>query len=440
LCCDLQYLIRVRVRWQLGVGTGVTSGNGRLPRLRTWRDWALVGAILAIGACNGPAPPQEGAALLVGAPISLSGSLSSEGQLVEQGYEMWQQWVNSNGGINVAGIRHRVRLLLQDDQSRPDLDMQVATNLARDGAVQFLLGPNDDDSTAAVALVAEHYRIPLVEGAGVTLALFMRGFRYTFGVASPTDQYTVGMMYMLAGLFPKPLTIALLSADDQFSQEVAQSAKTAAHDRGLQIVLDLDYPANSTDMTAVVARAAAAKPDIVIDSGHLAEAVAIQRACRTLSLDAKAFVYSVGPSVPEFIAKLGPDADYVFTVAQWTPQVRYQAQMYLTAAKYVLEYRRYFRTLNQPAYETAQATAAGLALQRAIETAGTTRPEAVRDALASLDVATFFGRLKFDSRGANVYKPMVVEQIQRSRLHTVYPPSVADAAPNYPTPAWAVRA
>ncbi len=53
-----------------------------------------------------------------------------------------------------------------------------------------------------------------------------------------------------------------------------------------------------------------------------------------------------------------------------------------------------------------------MAFQYALERAGSLDPEKVRDALAKLDVTTFYGILKFDSRGLNVYKPMVVNQIQ----------------------------
>ncbi len=119
--------------------------------------------------------------------------------------------------------------------------------------------------------------------------------------------------------------------------------------------------------------------------------------------------------------------------------MRYRPQMYLTVPEYIAAYRRMFRTLDEPVYQTADATAAGPALQRAIEDAESTRPQEVRNALADLDVMTFIGRLKFDSRGANVYKPMVVEQIQRSRHHTVFPLDVADARVAYPTPPWAER-
>jgi branched-chain amino acid transport system substrate-binding protein len=416
--------------------------DGWVSRQPRWRGRALLGLVLLVVACGAPspAPPaRQGSDLLVGAALSLTGSLAREGKLTQQGYQMWQDWVNGRGGVEVAGVRHRVQLLVRDDQSRPELSQAVATDLVKGSGVQFLLGPYGSDSTAAVAAVAEQYQVPLVEAGGAAQAIFSHGYRYTFGVLSLTDQYMAGVIDMVGRLAPRPRTIALLGADDRFSQEVAESVRAHAALRGLEIVLDLRYPAGSTDVTALVARAAAAQPDIVINSGHLAEAVAIHRAARAQALDAGVFAYSVGPSTPEFIAELGPDADYVFAGAQWTPQVRYRPQIYLAAPDYIAAYKRRFRTLQEPAYHTAQATAAGLALQRAIEDAGSMQPDAVRDALAGLDVMTFYGRLKFDSRGANVFKPMVVEQIQHSRHHTVFPPNVADTGPSYPTPPWRLR-
>ncbi|HXM55667.1 MAG TPA: amino acid ABC transporter substrate-binding protein [Candidatus Dormibacteraeota bacterium] len=396
----------------------------------------------ALVACGGAARAQserQGGDILIGAALALTGSMAAEGQLTEQGYQMWQDWVNEQGGIEVGGVRHRVQLLLRDDQSKPDLSGALATDLVKGSGVQFLLGPYGSDSTSAVAVAAEQYQVPLVEPAGAAQAIFSHGYRFTFGIPSLTDRYMAGIMEMVSHLTPRPRTVALLAADDRFSQEVAESVKAGAPAEGLDVVLGLRYPAGSTDVTALVAKAAAAQPDILINSGHLAEAVAIHRAARALSLDAKVFAYSVGPSTPEFVAQLGPDADYVFVGAQWTPQLRYRPQMYLTTPEYIAAYKLRFRTLQDPPYQAAQATAAGLALQRAIENAGSMQPLAVRDALAGLDVMTFYGRLKFDSRGANVYKPMVVEQIQHSRHHTVYPPTVADTGPAYPTPAWRVR-
>ena len=52
---------------------------------------------------------------------------------------------------------------------------------------------------------------------------------------------------------------------------------------------------------------------------------------------------------------------------------------------------------------------------------------------------TFFGQIKFDSRGINIYKPMVVEQIQNGTHYTVFPLDVANGRPQYPTPSWSSR-
>jgi branched-chain amino acid transport system substrate-binding protein len=56
-----------------------------------------------------------------------------------------------------------------------------------------------------------------------------------------------------------------------------------------------------------------------------------------------------------------------------------------------------------------------------MQNARSTDPTAVRNALAQLNVTTFFGEIRFDARGANVYKPMVVSQVQYGKLVTIYP-------------------
>jgi branched-chain amino acid transport system substrate-binding protein len=80
-----------------------------------------------------------------------------------------------------------------------------------------------------------------------------------------------------------------------------------------------------------------------------------------------------------------------------------------------------------------------LAFQYALEKAGSLDPQKVRDALAALDVMTFYGPITFDKRGVNMTKPMVVQQIQNGKLITVWPAAIAEAKPLYPTPAWNAR-
>src|SRR5438445_758300 len=175
------------------------------------------------------------------------------------------------------------------------------------------------------------------------------------------------------------------------------------------------------------------------DGIPMAESIAINKAAKQLGLNAKIFAYSVGPSTPDFISALGADANYVYDGSQWTPQVKYRPSFYLSVADYVKAYQKKYNSTEPPDYHVAESTAGCLAFEKAIENAGSLDPSKVRDALAALDVMTFFGEIKFDSRGINIYKPMVVEQIQSGTHYTVFPAAVANGQPQYPTPTWSSR-
>ncbi len=413
-----------------------------MPNLR-YVTVLIAGVFLAAG-CGGGAgnAPKTGEDIIIGAPISITGVQSKEGALTQQGYDMWKDWINNQqGGINVKGTKHKVQILYADDQSKPDISAQLAQQLITDKKAQFLLGPYGSATTASDAVIAEKNSIPMVEGNGAAQAIFNKGYKYTFGVLSPANKYLQGVIDLAASgqVSPKPATVAMLSADDNFSLEVAQAVNDYAPTKGLQVVYYSKYPNGSTDVSSLVAAAKAKNPDIVLNSGHLAEAIAINKAAKDLKLDAKIFAYSVGPSTPDFIQALGKDANYVYDGSQWTPQVKYKPSFYLSVADYVAAYKKMFNTQDDPDYHVAESTAACLALQKAIENAGSLNADKVRDTLASLDVMTFFGEIKFDSRGVNMTKPMVVEQIQDGKHHTVYPADVADAKAQYPTPAWSSR-
>jgi branched-chain amino acid transport system substrate-binding protein len=400
---------------------------------------ALAVLLAACGSAGGGGGNATGEDIVIGVPMSITGTQSKEGALAKQGYDMWRQWINGQGGVAVNGTKHHVQLTYEDDQSKPDISAQLTQKLITEEKAQFLLGPYGSATTASDAVIAEKNGVPMVEGNGAAQAIFNQKYRFVFGVLSPANVYLQGVLDMAATLTPRPTTVAMLSADDNFSLEVSKAVMDYAPSKGFQIVYSDRYPNGSTNLSGLVANAKARSPEIVLNSGHLQEAIAINKAAKDLKLDAKLFAYSVGPSTPDFITALGKDADYVLDGSQWTPQVKYKPSFYLSVADYVTAYQKQFGTQDAPDYHVAESTAACLALQKAIENAGSLKPDKVRDALAALDVVTFFGRIKFDSRGINTYKPMVVEQIQNGKHHTVWPNDVADAKPQYPTPSWSAR-
>jgi branched-chain amino acid transport system substrate-binding protein len=404
-------------------------------------------ALLALAGCDlspGPSQPSMGSDLLIGVPMSLTGSQSKEGALSKQGYDLWADWVNGKGGITAQGVRHRVQLRYVDDQSKADASAQVTQQLISDQKVSFLLGPYGSSATAADAPIAEQNHVPFISTNGAAQAIFSHGYRYVFGVMSPASKYLQGVLDMAASMTPKPITIAMLSADDSFSVEVAKAVVDYAPRVGLQVVYSQSYPNGSTNLYAQIGQAKQKNPDILLNSGHLVEAIAINKAAKDLRLGAKIYAYSVGPATPDFAQALGNDSNFVFSGSQWSPEIKYRQTMYISAPEYVQAYQQKFGTKDQPAYQpayqVADATAGGLALQAAIEHSNSLDAEKVRDALGALDIITFYGRIKFDQTGLNTFKPMVVEQIQNGRLATVWPLEMATAKALYPTPTWLARA
>ena len=391
------------------------------------------------GSTNSGSTSKTGDPIIFGSALSVTGQQAKEGALTKQGYDLWLDWINQQGGIVVKGVKHPVQILYQDDQSKPDQSAILVQKLITEQKAQYILGPYGSAASATDAVVAEKNGVPMVEANGAAQSIFSKGYKFTFAVLSPANKYLTGVIDMAAALNPKPTTLAMLSADDNFSLEVAKAVVEYAPTKGINVVFNQKYPNGSTDLSGVLSQAKAQNPDILMNSGHLAEAIAINKSAKDLKLNAKIAAYSVGPSTPNFIQALGKDANYVYAGSQWTAQVKYSPAFYLSVKDYVAAYQKKFNSTDDPDYHVAESTAACLAFQKALENAGSLDPNKVRDALAALNVTTFAGVIRFDSRGVNIYKPMVVEQIQNGKHFTVYPADVANGKAMYPTPSWDSR-
>lgn len=407
--------------------------------MKTTRSLGIGLACAALLATAAPSPAQQLPTITFGAPISMTGKIVPEGKAEHDGFEFWKDYVNIHGGILVGGTRYRVNIVYRDDQSSPAGAAAAAEKLLAVDRVQFLLGPYSSELNLAVAPIAEVHATPLIVCGGSSEKIYNQGYKYVFGVLSPARKYLVGIIEMASKRTPKIQTAAIVNSDDTFSVEAANAAAESANNHGIRVVYRKTY-ANKTDNVDDVAEGiAAAHPDMILDSGHYDDSVLLHKTLRAKNVEAKIYGYTVGPDQPAFRETLGKSANYVFGGTQFTTGVKYAgaAGFLSNAASYGNLFEAQYHY--QPGHPTASCTAAGLAYQYALQNAGTLDAAKVRQALADLDVTTFYGRLKFDARGANDTKPMVVLQIQDGRIVTVYPYRIAESAPKYPTPTWALR-
>jgi branched-chain amino acid transport system substrate-binding protein len=266
----------------------------------------------------------------------------------------------------------------------------------------------------------------MISSAGADDKIYDKGYQNIFGVLSPASEYLATIVKAVAeDANPTPQTVAILSADDGFSKTSAEGGAAEAEKQGMEVVATEFFPEGATDVSNQLTKVKPMSPDLILGAVHLEEGIAIVKQAKELGVEpAGGFGETVAPPTPDFSETLGRDAENVLGSSQWTTKTEGEDDYFGTAEDYAegfeAEYGR------APEYHNAEASAAALAMVLAIQEAGSLEVDAVREALADMDETSFFGAIKFDDTGKNIYKPMQVIQIQGGEPVTVWPEGDAE--------------
>ena len=381
------------------------------------------------------AAPTE--TLRIGAAVALTGGVSKEGNLVKDGFEVWQQYVNDQGGIEVAGKRYRIELKLYDDESKADTATRLTEKLITEDKVQFILGPFSSGITQATSTISERYGVLTVNPQANADGIYERGYKYIFSILPPASSYMRGVIDMAATFSPKPEKVAVMIRDDPFGNFAGEGAAKYATEKGFQVVFKEKYPANATDVSSILTQVKAANPDMLLASTLFQDSVLITKQAKDLQFAPKLIGYTAGPALPDFIQSLGKDADYVFGSEWWLPTLKYDCVVFGNAQQYVETFKKIKNY--EPFYHAASGSAAGVMLQLALQQAGKLEADPVREAMLKLEPKTFWGPIGWSDQGKNVKGTTIPSQIQDGKLLAVWPTDAREAAPKYPTPGWDQR-
>ncbi|MFA6505488.1 MAG: ABC transporter substrate-binding protein, partial [Treponemataceae bacterium] len=112
---------------------------------------AFGGSVFAEGSKEGKKGGSD--VIKIGASVALTGGLSRFGNMVKNGYEIWQEKVNAAGGISVGGTKKKVQVIYYDDQSDNQTSAKLTEKLITEDKVQFLLGPFGSGPTFATTAI-----------------------------------------------------------------------------------------------------------------------------------------------------------------------------------------------------------------------------------------------------------------------------------------------
>lgn len=388
--------------------------------------------LTACGPTKPSAPSGFDCTIHLGAALSETGNFAREGIWNQRGYETWREWVNNEyGGVKVKDKRCNVEIKYYDDESNPDTSAKLIEKLITEDKVDFLLGPYSSGITMSTSAIAEKYGVIMVEAHGASEALFERGFKNLFAVLTPASYYTESALKALADAGAKTVVIAQM--DETFAAASAKGAKKWTEQNGMTLLAWETYPADIPDLSAIMTKFRDMKPDVFIGCGHFNSSVLVVKGAMEVGFAPKAMMLTVGPDSPDFVTELGKNAEFIMGDSQWDKTLAYKDEFFGTAADYAKRYEK--RWGEAPPYQSASSTAAALALQLAIQNAGSLDMNLVRQALLDLDVDTFYGHINFDETGKNTAKAMVTIQVQNGVPVVVAPTEVASGKLVYPLPA-----
>jgi branched-chain amino acid transport system substrate-binding protein len=390
----------------------------------------LAGTVAAL-ALLGPAAwaqQRAGKEVVLGGAISMTGQYAEPAGRQVNSIKLWTDEVNARGGL----LGHKVVVRLLDDKSDVQTSIKLYEKLITEDKVDMVLAPYSSGITEAVANVTERYKMPFVAYGAASSPIWAKGRKYIFDIVAVAEDYQKGAVYLAKQIGVK--RVAIIGQDSLFPRQAGKGAKDWAQKLGIEVVLEENYPAKQTDFTALLEKAKAAGAEAIISDSYFADSVAQLRQMRELGLNFKLYSGTVGPGLPNFAEQLGSTAEYVLGFSQWEPLP--QILKHPGMKEYIDAYEKRFN--EKPNYHAAGTYGALQVTEAAVKKAGSFDREKLREAFATIDVETVFGRYKVDARGMNAHEGITF-QILKGQRKVVWPEKWAETKAELPMPEWSKR-
>lgn len=376
--------------------------------------------------------------IVIGASISNAGDFSADGLPTKQGYQLWVNEINKQGGL----LGRQVKLDLVSDNSTGESATTAYNKLISQDHDDLVVGPFADATAIAASRVAARSGYALIDGSGTAPSDFQQGLTNMFSVSLPATNYMVSFANFILSLpvSQRPQTAAYLAQDDPFYKPQVQSAETILEKGGIKTVLGLNdggtYPTETTDYTPYVQKAIAAKADIVLMGTGTPDAIAFVKGFKQQHYNPKAMLFASGPDQgSQFTQPIGgtnvAEGTFVPNGGWYAGINTFQNDQF--QKDYIATYGG---TAEDISSDTVQAYSVMQVLKQAIDKANSLDNGKIMQELRSNTFNTLQGPVQFKPDGENAVAVAFLFQWQKGQLIPVYPQSNAAANPEYPKNPW----
>jgi branched-chain amino acid transport system substrate-binding protein len=422
---------------------------------RMTRRQFLGTAALGTGAAAvGSLVPRRAAAadIKIGALFPLSGPMALLGEEQFRGVEIAREMVNEKGGVLGGQI-----VYAKGDAPDATAATTEAERLITVERVKIIMGSYSSALSYPASEVAERNKTIYWEVGATADAITGRGFKYLFRVLQlgsnlgevPTE-YAAKVVAPMLKIDPKQMRVGQLYEDTIMGTTCGGAALAKAKELGMNVVVSETYSQKAVDLSSIVLKLKAAKPDIIIASQYISDGILFWRQAKELGLNVKAMLGTgAAHGLPDWPKAMGPDADLVLDS---DPAVGLNTNGMTPRAQAELKtFRERFKKKHnyEPAvHATLGYLGAMLLFREVLPKANALDPDKIRDVANQLDIPdgdTIMGwGVKFappghKNAGTNLRAYAVMMQWQEGGLHVVYPEKWATRKVILPMPTWEER-
>src|SRR5499425_330856 len=209
------------------------------------RSVARAFAVAAATVLLAEAPANAADPITIGFGMALSGPLAPNGKMSLVAMKIWEEDVNAKGGL----LGRPVKLVYYDDQSNPSTVPGIYTKLLDVDKVDLIIGPYATAQIApAMPIVIQRNKVFItLLGLAVNSEFKYPNYFSMIPVGpDPKPALTKGFFDTAMAQNPKPQTVAIVAADQEFSRNASDGARENAQTAGLNVVYKSTYPPSTT--------------------------------------------------------------------------------------------------------------------------------------------------------------------------------------------------
>ena len=370
--------------------------------------------------------------IVLGAAISLSGKYSLSGEQAKNGYDFAVKKINEIGGVKVGGKTYQLEIQYYDDESNPLKAIALAGRLIQHEGIEFLLGNSNLNSSMAVAEEIKKFSVPMIDINTFSRHLLDEHNKYFFTISGNGEEN----LNLVIDLFSKQnqnSSIAIITEQDKFFQDIKSSLLEKINDYNFNLIFDEVLPGDLNNLKEIIKKTQTLSPDLLIILANSDYNIKVLDKLASLKTDIPMVAIGECFTDKDYQKEnINSLTDYIICSSEWHKSLNYQDDVFVNSNNFAKLFEDNYNY--KPSSKVVKSSAAVLLYKNALERADSFDKDKIQEALKNTDLMTFFGPIKFNKEGSNIYNQNLLFQSQEKKNKIISPEKFSDGELIFPMP------